>query len=371
MFSTAIHAGINFDKFDEIEVNVSGDGAQSIKPIKTFAEAELREFLIQNVEKSGYTKPTPIQKHAIPIIMAKRDLMGCAQTGSGKTAAFVLPILDAIMKNNESASTGRPQCLIVAPTRELVIQIFEETRKFANTSWVKVCLAYGGTGSRHQSDNIAKGCNVLVATPGRLMDFVNKVMVTFEDLQFLVLDEADRMLDMGFRTTIDQIFHHETINRAKVQTLMFSATFPNEIQRLASQLLRNYMFLTVGIVGGASNDVEQEIFEVGKFKKRVKLFEILDQYCGDTAEERILVFVETKRTADYLASLLSETKISSTSLHGDRLQREREEALRDFRKGIRKVLVATSVAARGLDIKGVTHVINYDLPKEIQDYVHR
>jgi probable ATP-dependent RNA helicase DDX4 len=271
MFGAGISAGINFDKFDAIDVSLTGNNAEKLKPIKTFAEAELKDILTENVTRSGYTKPTPIQKFAIPVIMGKRDLMGCAQTGSGKTAAFILPILNAIMTEGETATIGQPQALIVAPTRELVIQIFDEARKFASRSWVKICLAYGGTASRHQSDNITRGCHVLVATPGRLMDFVGKSMVTFESLKFLVLDEADRMLDMGFAEKIKEITVHPTLDKSKVQTLMFSATFPEEIQRLAGTYLRDYIFLTVGIVGGASTDVDQEFIEVGKFKKRGKL----------------------------------------------------------------------------------------------------
>lgn len=275
------------------------------------------------------------------------------------------------MNDKDDMNPGKPQCLIVAPTRELVIQIRDEAFKFASGSYVKVCIAYGGAASRYQSDNITKGCHILVATPGRLMDFVNKNIISFEDLKFLVLDEADRMLDMGFRDTIDQICNHSTINKEKLTTLMFSATFPDEIQRLAAKYLNNYLFLTVGIVGGASTDVEQEFIETPRKDKRQLLTDTLMQYAQSSEEDRILVFVETKRTADYLASFLSETTLSTTSIHGDRQQREREEALRDFRTGKRKVLIATAVAARGLDIKGVTHVINYDLPKDIDEYIHR
>jgi probable ATP-dependent RNA helicase DDX4 len=273
MFSAGISAGINFDNFDKIQVDVTGDGAELIKKkaVLKFTDANLREIIMSNVQKSGYKKPTPIQKYAIPIIQSRRDLMGCAQTGSGKTAAFILPILDTIMNENVTSSIGQPQALIVAPTRELVIQIFDEARKFSNTSWVKICLAYGGTASQHQGNNIARGCHVLVATPGRLMDFVEKGIISFESLRFLVLDEADRMLDMGFNEKIKEITTHRTLDKEKVQTLMFSATFPEEIQRLAGTYLRNYLFLTVGIVGGASTDVEQDFVEVGKFKKRGKL----------------------------------------------------------------------------------------------------
>lgn len=371
LFASSISAGINFDNFDKIEVQVTGKGSDDFDLVNTFEEAELRDFLLNNVKKSGYKKPTPIQKRAIPIIMGKRDLMGCAQTGSGKTAAFVLPILNCIMNDKDTLNPGKPQCLIMAPTRELVIQIRDEAMKFASGSYVKVALAYGGAASRYQSDNIVQGCHVLVATPGRLMDFVNKNIITFEDLKFLVMDEADRMLDMGFRDTIDKVCNHSSLNKDSLTTLMFSATFPDEIQRLAAQYLRNYLFLTVGIVGGASSDVEQEFIEVPRREKRQLLTDTLTQYCKSSDEDRILVFVETKKTADYLASFLSETTLSTTSIHGDRLQREREEALRDFRTGKRKVLIATAVAARGLDIKGVTHVINYDLPKEVDEYIHR
>lgn len=192
MFSKQISAGINFDKFDKIDVSITGKDCDKIKPISSFASSGLRDFLQDNVKRSGYTKPTPIQKYAIPIIMAKRDLMGCAQTGSGKTAAFILPILNSIMADNSDMTPGQPQCLIMAPTRELAIQIFEEARKFAIKSWVKIQIAYGGTASKQQGENVGRGCHILVATPGRLMDFVNKTIVTFESLKFLVLDEADR-----------------------------------------------------------------------------------------------------------------------------------------------------------------------------------
>lgn len=269
MFGAEISAGINFEKFDKIEVRASN--MEGIVSIQTFETAGLRDLLMENITKSGYTKPTPVQKYAIPIIMAKRDMMGCAQTGSGKTAAFMLPILNDIMNDKDDSAIGSPICLIMAPTRELVIQIFEEARKFANRSWIKVAIAYGGTASRNQAENIGRGCHVLVATPGRLMDFVEKSIVKLESLKFLVLDEADRMLDMGFQDTINKIANHQTLDKEKMQTLMFSATFPEEIQRLAATYLRNYIFLSVGIVGGASTDVEQEVMEVDKHKKRIKL----------------------------------------------------------------------------------------------------
>lgn len=271
MFGGGIAVGINFDKFDKIEVKASGNGLEDFKSLKTFEESGLRDFLLQNIRKSGYTKPTPVQRFAVKLVMMKRDLMGCAQTGSGKTAAFCLPILNMIMSENYESSSSEPLCLIVAPTRELVIQIFDEARKFALGSWVKIEKAYGGTATMNQAERIRNGCHILVATPGRLMDFVNKGVVTFNSLRFLVLDEADRMLDMGFKSAIDEICGHATLKKEQVQTLLFSATFPDEIQRLAANYLRDYVFLAVGIVGGACTDVEQELIEVSKFKKRAKL----------------------------------------------------------------------------------------------------
>ncbi|XP_058818928.1 ATP-dependent RNA helicase vasa-like [Topomyia yanbarensis] len=366
IFGSGISSGINFDKFDEIKVNITGENPP--KPITSFDNSGLRDYLLSNVRKSNYIKPTPIQKYAIPIIMNARDLMACAQTGSGKTAAFLLPIVNSLLNDNADMQACSPQVVIIVPTRELALQIFQEARKFALGTILKICIAYGGTATRHQLDNINSGCHILVATPGRLMDFVDKQAISFERIKFVVLDEADRMLDMGFMPSVEKMMHHETMpSKESRQTLMFSATFPGEIQELAGQFLNNYIFVAVGIVGGASADVEQTVYNVTKFQKRKKLHEILEM----ADPKGTLVFVETKRTADYLASLLSETTFPTTSIHGDRLQREREDALRDFKSGAMYILIATSVAARGLDIKNVLHVINYDLPKSIDDYVHR
>lgn len=289
-------------------------------------------------------------------------------TGSGKTAAFLLPIIHTILDTNLDLSIGKPHVVIISPTRELAIQIHTESCKFSNGSFIKNVLIYGGTASRHQGDNVSKGCHILVATPGRLMDFVDKGFVSFEDIRYVVLDEADRMLDMGFMPSVEKLMKHPTMAPDdKRQTLMFSATFPEDIQVCAGNFLKNYVFLTVGIIGGACADVEQTFEKVDKFGKRKKLMEILDA----SNPKGTMVFVETKRNADFLASILSETSHPTTSIHGDRMQREREEALRDFKSGKMAVLIATSVAARGLDIKNVAHVINYDMPKTVDEYVHR
>ncbi|XP_060663857.1 ATP-dependent RNA helicase vasa [Drosophila nasuta] len=363
MFSTGIMSGINFSKYDNIPVKVTGENVPT--SIKRFDQAGLREILVENVTKAGYKVPTPIQKVSIPVIAGKRDLMACAQTGSGKTAAFLLPILTNILDEPSDLEIGKPLAVVVSPTRELAIQIFNEARKFAYTTYLKISLVYGGTSVKHQNEAINKGCHLLIATPGRLLDFVERTFIMFDNIRYIVLDEADRMLDMGFSESMRKIMHHQTMH-PEHQTLMFSATFPEQIQRLAGEFLKDYIFVTIGVVGGACSDVKQDIFEVNKFSKRSKLMEILRE-----GAEGTIVFVETKRGADFLASFFSETEFPTTSIHGDRLQSQREQALRDFKNGTMKVLIATSVASRGLDIKNVKHVINYDMPTNIDDYVHR
>ncbi|KAL1115904.1 hypothetical protein AAG570_006193 [Ranatra chinensis] len=370
VFSSGISSGINFDKYDRIHVRVTGDTV--VPPCTGFEDCGLREIVLQNVKKSNYRKPTPVQKNAMPIIMAGRDLMACAQTGSGKTAAFLLPIINVLLSDPRNLIISdciEPQAVIVSPTRELTLQIYHEARKFAHSSFVKVLVAYGGTSVSYQASQIARGCHILVATAGRLNDFVNRGRVNFSSVRFFVLDEADRMLDMGFLPAIEQMLDHPTmVPSTERQTLMFSATFPEDIQTLAGRYLNNYLFLVVGIVGGACADVEQSFYEVEKYEKRNKLIEILED---TNPRELTLVFVETKRNADFLAAFLSENNCPTTSIHGDRLQSQREQALADFKSGRMPTLVATAVAARGLDIKNVSHVINYDLPSTIDEYVHR
>ncbi|XP_052283636.1 probable ATP-dependent RNA helicase DDX4 isoform X2 [Dreissena polymorpha] len=362
--------GINFDNFDKIPAEVTGKDPPAA--INSFEEAGLYDAFLQNVRKSKYEKPTPVQKHAIPIIMAGRDLMACAQTGSGKTAAFLLPTLTGMMKNGLTGSSfsavQEPQALVVAPTRELAVQICRDAYKFAHGTMLKAVVLYGGTSIGHQLRQVEKGCHLLVGTPGRLIDMFTKGKVSLEKIKYLILDEADRMLDMGFGPEIRKII--ETFGmpgKDQRQTLMFSATFPEEIQKLAAEYLNDYLFLSIGMVGGASSDVSQHIFEVDRMAKREKLVEIL----SEEGTSKTLVFVEQKRNADFLAAYLSQTGFPTTSIHGDRLQQEREEALADFKLGKAYILVATSVAARGLDIPAVKHVINYDLPSAIDEYVHR
>ena len=371
IFKQGIHQGINFEKYDGIPVEITG--TNPVQGISKFEDAALHESCFKNIKRSDWHVPTPVQKYAIPALLKGRDLMACAQTGSGKTAAFLLPIITNLLNRglpssdyHEGAAT--PLAAILAPTRELAVQIFMEIRKFAFGTPIKPVVVYGGVSVNHQTDRLRMGCHILVATPGRLDDFVKKGKISFSNLQFLVFDEADRMLDMGFGPQISQIIDNsEMPPKTERCTLMFSATFPEDVQKMAAAFLHDYLFLTVGRVGGVCSDVQQKMIEVPGSTKRTKLEEILQE----SGSDRTLVFVERKRDADFLASFLSQRNYPTTSLNGDRSQQERELALADFRAGKAPVMVATAVAGRGLDIDDVKHVINYDLPNDTTEYVHR
>lgn len=377
---TKQQTGINFEKYDDIPVEASGQGVP--EPVTRFTNPPLDEHLLSNIELSGYKVPTPVQKYSIPIVMGGRDLMACAQTGSGKTGGFLFPILAQAFKNGPSPTPGQqsggygygrqrkayPTSLILAPTRELVSQIFEEARKFAYRSWVRPCVVYGGADIGSQLRQIERGCDLLVATPGRLVDLIERGRISLQNIKYLVLDEADRMLDMGFEPQIRRIVEGEDMpSVADRQTLMFSATFPRDIQMLARDFLKEYIFLSVGRVGSTSENITQKIEYVEDGDKRSVLLDILHTHGAGLS----LIFVETKRMADSLSDFLINQGFPATSIHGDRTQREREKALEMFRSGRCPILVATAVAARGLDISNVSHVVNYDLPTDIDDYVHR
>jgi len=370
LYGSGISSGTNFTNFERIPLRVTGRDAPNL--IQTFEEAGLRDLVMENIKRSGYKHPTPVQKGSIPVILARRDLIASAITGSGKTAAFLVPVVNILLeKACHSGSMGEvqhPEVVIVAPTRELAIQTYREARKFANNSVLKTVIIYGGTVVSHQLNEVQKGCNILVATPGRLKHFVEDGALDFSNVQFLILDEADRMLDMGFGPDIQYLAGHRSMTpTGKRQTLMFSATFPTDVQKLAMAYLHDYIFVNTGIVGGANPDVEQEIIQVNKQKKKDKLVEVLNSI-GDA---RTIIFVDSKKTADFIATFLCNKNFQATSIHGDRLQSQRESALRELKRGIRSILVATNVAARGLDIAGVEYVINYDLPSDMEEYVHR
>ncbi|XP_073472413.1 ATP-dependent RNA helicase DDX3X isoform X5 [Aquarana catesbeiana] len=374
------NTGINFEKYDDIPVEATG---QNCPPhIETFQEVSMGEIIMGNIQLTRYTRPTPVQKHAIPIIIGKRDLMACAQTGSGKTAAFLLPILSQIFADGpgeamthlkDNGRYGRrkqfPLSLVLAPTRELAVQIYEEARKFAYRSKVRPCVVYGGADIGQQIRDLERGGHLLVATPGRLVDMMERGKIGLDYCKYLVLDEADRMLDMGFEPQIRRIVEQDTMPPKGVrQTMMFSATFPKEIQILARDFLEEYIFLAVGRVGSTSENITQKVVWVEEMDKRSFLLDLLNATGKDSLT---LVFVETKKGADALEDFLYHEGYACTSIHGDRSQRDREEALHQFRSGKSPILVATAVAARGLDISNVKHVINFDLPSDIEEYVHR
>ncbi|XP_014203304.1 ATP-dependent RNA helicase bel [Copidosoma floridanum] len=371
--------GINFDKYDDIPVEASGDNIP--EHITSFEDVQLTEIIRNSINLAGYSKPTPVQKYAIPIIMGRRDLMACAQTGSGKTAAFLVPILNQIYESGPRPPpnvAGRrkqyPLGLVLAPTRELATQIYDEARKFAYRSSMRPSVVYGGSNVSEQMRDLERGCHLLVATPGRLADMLSRGRIGLHNCRYLVLDEADRMLDMGFEPQIRRIVEGENMPpTGERQTLMFSATFPKEIQILARDFLSNYIFLAVGRVGSTSENITQKIVWVDENEKRSYLLDLLqaNDFRETNAESLTLVFVETKKGADMLEEFLHNLHFPVASIHGDRSQYEREEALRSFRAGHTPILVATAVAARGLDIPHVTHVINFDLPSDVEEYVHR
>ncbi|KAJ2727189.1 ATP-dependent RNA helicase ded1 [Coemansia sp. Benny D115] len=360
--SDRMQTGINFEKYDDIPVESSGTNIP--KPISSFEDAELEPLLHENITMSKYTVPTPVQKWSISLGRAARDMMACAQTGSGKTGGFLFPILNDLFTNGPSevpapetrgayrSRKAYPMALILSPTRELTMQIHEEARKFCYRSWVRPCVVYGGADIGQQLRQIERGCDLLVATPGRLVDLIERARISLKNIRYLVLDEADRMLDMGFEPQIRRIVEKEDMPGM-----------------LAQDFLRDYIFLTVGRVGSTSENITQCIEYIEDNDKLSLLLDILKS--GDNSNGLTLVFVETKRMADRLTDNLQHNDIYASAIHGDRTQRERERALENFRSGRTPVLVATAVAARGLDIPNVSHVINYDLPTDPDEYVHR
>ncbi|KAH6785015.1 hypothetical protein C2S51_037470 [Perilla frutescens var. frutescens] len=377
-FNEQENTGINFDAYEDIPVETSGDNVPP--PVNTFADIDLGDALNLNIRRCKYVKPTPVQRHTIPISLAGRDLMACAQTGSGKTAAFCFPIISGIMRGHtpqrpRGVRTVFPLALILSPTRELSVQIHEEARKFSYQTGVRVVVAYGGAPINQQLRELERGVDILVATPGRLVDLLERAKVSLQMIRYLALDEADRMLDMGFEPQIRKIVEQMDMPpRGERQTMLFSATFPKEIQRMASDFLSNYIFLAVGRVGSSTDLIVQRVEFVHEGDKRSHLMDLIHAQRANGVQGKqalTLVFVETKKGADALEHWLCMNGFPATTIHGDRTQQERELALRSFKSGNTPILVATDVAARGLDIPHVAHVINFDLPNDIDDYVHR
>jgi ATP-dependent RNA helicase RhlE len=326
-----------------------------------FTELDLSAPLQRAIRGMGYGETTPIQTQAIPPGLQGRDIVGSAQTGSGKTLAFVLPALERLLR--DQSKTKNPRVVILEPTRELVIQVAGETRKLAARTPLRIVSVYGGAGMKKQISALRRGVDVVVATPGRLMDHMRRRNVQFRDLTVLVLDEADRMLDMGFLPDIKQIVRHMPRQR---QTMLFSATMPVAIQSLARQFQRDPVRIEMDIAHPPET-IEQALYPVPKHLKTELLLAILEHLNVDS----MLVFTRTKQEADIVTRQLRRARIGVACIHGDFRQRERIAALEGFRSGKHRVLVATNVAARGLDVDGISHVINYDVPDQPENYVHR
>jgi ATP-dependent RNA helicase RhlE len=328
-----------------------------------FEELMLIEPLLRAVRSEGYTEPSPIQEVAIPHVMAGSDLLGCAQTGTGKTAAFALPILQRLV------AVPRPQgtpirVLVLSPTRELASQIGDSFDAYGRHTGMKQVTIFGGVGQNPQVDRLRRGADILVATPGRLLDLMGQGYVKLNRLEVLVLDEADRMLDMGFIHDVRRIIDKLPTQR---QTLLFSATMPDEILDLAHSILRNPVNVAVTPVASTVETVSQSVFFVEKPDKPALLNHLLQ----DKTIKRVLVFTRTKHGANKVVSQLTRASIHAEAIHGNKSQSARERALANFKTGRTRVLVATDIAARGIDVENITHVINYDLPNEPESYVHR
>jgi ATP-dependent RNA helicase RhlE len=325
----------------------------------SFSELQLHPALLDAIRDAGYTSPTPIQRDAIPLARKGRDLMGLAQTGTGKTAAFTLPILDRLIDG-----PPRTRALILTPTRELCVQVEESFRKYAKHTSISVVAVYGGVPLEPQERKLRGGVDVVVATPGRLIDHLERQNVVFDDLEVLVLDEADRMLDMGFAPQINRIVNELPRYR---QTLLFSATMPPEVEALARKYLRKPVVVQVGVRSAAASTVTHAVYPVPRDKKLALLVALLTAKKHDS----VLIFTRTKHGADRVVRDLEKAGVRAAAMHADKTQAQRTRALQDFKDGRTSVLVATDIAQRGLDISGITHVINYDVPQQAEDYVHR
>jgi ATP-dependent RNA helicase RhlE len=329
-----------------------------------FRALGLEANILKAVQEAGYTEPTPIQAAAIPPILAGQDLIGIAQTGTGKTAAFTLPMLTKLSAVIGDGRQRGTLALVLAPTRELVLQIQENVKAYGKHLPLRVATVFGGVGERPQIDALRAGTHLIIACPGRLMDLMQRRYADFSQLQYLVLDEADRMLDMGFLPSIRQIVRSLPPKR---QTLLFSATLSREIETLTHEFQRAPKLIQIGRRSNPAETVTQLIYEIPKHLKPALLLHLLK----DPAMNMVLVFSRMKHAADRVARNLEQAGIRTATLHSNRSQSQRLRALKDFKDGVVRVLVATDIAARGIDVDGISHVVNYDFPMHAEDYVHR
>jgi ATP-dependent RNA helicase RhlE len=329
----------------------------------SFRALQLSPQILKAIQEAGYTEPTPIQVAAIPEVLAGNDVIGIAQTGTGKTAAFVLPILTKLTRSIVNGQR-RMRVLIVAPTRELVVQIEENVRAYAKHLPLRMATIFGGVSERPQIQALRSGVDLVVATPGRLIDLMGQRQTNFSGIEFLVLDEADRMLDMGFLPQIRQIVKTLPRNR---QTLMFSASLSREIEKLTHEFQRSPKVIEIGRRANPAETVTQFVYDVQSHLKPALLLHLLANPQFDT----VLVFSRTKHGADRIARRLESNGVTTGTIHSNRSQNQRLRALKDFKSGAVRVLVATDIAARGIDVDGISHVVNYDFPMHVEDYVHR
>jgi ATP-dependent RNA helicase RhlE len=329
----------------------------------SFESLGLTPALVRALAERSYTTPTPIQAQAIPLVLAGNDLLGGAQTGTGKTAAFVVPMLQ-LLNETKTSTSRRPRALILVPTRELAVQVHESIRTYSKYQRMNTTVIYGGAGMNPQMDALRRGVDILVATPGRLLDHMERRTADLSGIEILVLDEADRMLDMGFLPAIKRILNKVPTQR---QTLLFSATFEDEIKKLALEFMRNPKEIQIAARNTVAETVSHVVHPVDGNRKKDLLIDILSKRYKD----QILVFGKTKHGCNRLAEQIEKSGISTVAIHGNKSQAQRLKALRDFKAGTARVLVATDVAARGLDIPQLPVVINYDLPMVAEDYIHR
>ncbi|AXY75853.1 ATP-dependent helicase [Paraflavitalea soli] len=331
----------------------------------TFDQLNLQEPLLKALKDTGYTNPTPIQEKSIPIVLQQKDLLGCAQTGTGKTAAFAIPVLQ-LLHSQQPAQRGprAVRALVLTPTRELAIQIEESFRTYGKYTGLNQMVIFGGVSQGSQVNALRNGVDILIATPGRLLDLLNQGFVNLQHLQLFVLDEADRMLDMGFIHDVKRIIARIPVKR---QTLFFSATMPPEIAGLANTILKDPIKVEVTPVSSTAEKIAQEVYFTDKDSKRSLLIHVLE----NSTIERALVFARTKYGSDKIAKALTRAGIKADAIHGDKSQNARQHALNNFKNGKIRILVATDIAARGIDVDNLTHVINYELPNVPETYVHR
>ena len=330
--------------------------------LEIFENLGLSKNLISSLNSLGYKKPTPIQIKSIPLALMGRDILGCAQTGTGKTASFVFPIIDIL--NSQKGKARMPRSLILSPTRELADQISEYFKKLYSYHKLSISLLIGGTPLNEQDKELNKGVDILIATPGRLIDHINRGNILFNDLKILVIDEADRMLDMGFIPDIELI--SKKIPKIR-QTLFFSATLSKEILKIGKKFVINPKLVEVSPPSSASISIDQSIV---KCKSKIKL-SVLEKVLVSLDINNTVIFCNRKKDIDILSRYLSNKNFQTISFHGDLVQTKRNEALNNFKKGYKKIMIASDVAGRGLDVENISHVINYDVPNNPEDYVHR